>query len=262
MRAVLAAAVDFFQRLNLVELVVAVGVGHAVKAAAVPGDAAAVHHDVQAVERPQQPLRVADRHVDFLDVNLRGIVTDLRRRDAVKMAVLVGGDEAALVILGQRDPRALLALGHDMQQLRLEAVGQAELIRGGDTRSAAAALARLGEHVAPRRDTQLAHLPGIAPAVGVEPQRLPASSLRVARAPRGVGVDDLMARRAGSDVELAHQAGDAAFVPAAHGDDVATDLEMLFHVCGAGVVPVATGENLFAVDESLEAVVAGHRQLG
>ena len=79
-----------------------------------PGDAAAVHHDIQAIERPQQPLRVADRHVDFLDVNLGGTVADLRRRDAVKVAVLIGGDQAALVILGKRDPRALFALGHDV----------------------------------------------------------------------------------------------------------------------------------------------------
>ena len=181
MRAMLAAAVDFFQRLNLVELVVAVGVDYPVKAAAVPGDPAAVHHDIQAVERPQQSLRVPDWHVDFLDVNLRGVVADLRRRDAVKVAVLVGGDQAALVILGQRDPRALFALGHDVQQLRLEAVGQAKLLRGGDTRRAAAALGRLGEHVAPRRDTQLAHLPGVAPSVGVETGRFPSGDLRTAR---------------------------------------------------------------------------------
>ena len=70
MWAVLAAAVDFFQRLDLVELVVAVGVDHPVKPTAVPGNAAAVHHDVQAVECPEQPLRVADRRVDSFDVNL------------------------------------------------------------------------------------------------------------------------------------------------------------------------------------------------
>ncbi len=203
-----------------------------------------------------------DWHVDFLDVNLRGVVADLRRRDAVKVAVLVGGDQAALVILGQRDPRALFALRHDVQQLRLEAVGQAKLLRGGDTRRAAAAFARLGEHVAPRRDTQLAHLPGVAPAVGVETGRFPSGDLRAARAPRVIGVDDLMARGAGGDVELAHQAGDAALVPGAHGDDIAADVEMFFNVRSAGVVPVASGQHLFAVDEGLEAVVAGQGQLG
>ena len=46
MWAVLAAAVDFFQRLDLVELVVAVGVDHPVKPATVPGNAATVDHDV------------------------------------------------------------------------------------------------------------------------------------------------------------------------------------------------------------------------
>ena len=223
-RAVLAAAVDFFQRLNLVEFVVAVGVDHPVKAAAVPGDPAAVHHDIQAVERPQQPLRVPDWHVDFLDVNLRGVIADLRRRDAVKVAVLIGGDQAALVIFGQRDPRALFAFRHDVQQFRLEAVGQAKLLRGEGTGRAAAAFARLGEHVAPRRDTQLAHFPGVAPVIVVETGRFPSGDFRAARAPRVVGVDDLMARGAGGDVELAHQAGDAALVPAAYGDDIAADV--------------------------------------
>ena len=262
MRAVLAAAVDFFQRLNLVELVVAVGVDHPVKAAAVPGDPAAVHHDIQAVERPQQPLRVPDWHVDFLDVNLRGVVADLRRRDAVKVAVLVGGDQAALVILGQRDPRALFALGHDVQQLRLEAVGQAKLLRGGDTRRAAAAFGSPWRTRCPKERHPTRPPPGSCSSRSASKPSVSHPDLRAARAPRVVGIDDLVARGAGGDVELAHQAGDAALVPAAHGDDIAADVEIFFNVRSAGVVPVASGQHLFAVDEGLEAVVAGQGQLG
>ena len=53
MWAVLTAAVDFFQCLDLVEFVVTVGVNHPVKTATVPGNAATVDHDVQAVKRPE-----------------------------------------------------------------------------------------------------------------------------------------------------------------------------------------------------------------
>ena len=89
MWAVLAAAVDFFQCLDFVEFVVTVGVDHPVKTATVPGNAAAVDHDVQAVERPEQSMRVADWSVDFFDVNLRGVFTDFWRSDSVEVPVLV-----------------------------------------------------------------------------------------------------------------------------------------------------------------------------
>ena len=68
-RAVLAPAVELAQRLDLVEPVVAVGVADAVEPAVVPP--AAVDDHVEAIERPEQPVGLADRDVDRLDLDRR-----------------------------------------------------------------------------------------------------------------------------------------------------------------------------------------------
>ena len=69
-RAVLAAAVELAEQLDLVERVVAVGVADAVEPALVLP--AAVDDDVEAVERPEQALRLADLDVDRLDLRSLG----------------------------------------------------------------------------------------------------------------------------------------------------------------------------------------------
>ena len=63
-RAVLAAAVELTQELDLVEPVVAVGVADAVEPAVIL--AAAIDDHVQTVERPEQAVGLADRDVDRL----------------------------------------------------------------------------------------------------------------------------------------------------------------------------------------------------
>ena len=109
-RAVLAAAVELAQELDLVELVVAVGVAYAIEPALVY--LAAVDDDVQAVERPQQALGLADWHVDRLDLDLDACGADrCGQRDAVQLAVLVRDDQPALGVDGHVDPRALRLLG-------------------------------------------------------------------------------------------------------------------------------------------------------
>ena len=70
-RAVLAAAVELAQELDLVEPVVAVGVADAIEPAVILP--AAIDDHVEAVERPEQAVGLADRHVDRLDVDRSGL---------------------------------------------------------------------------------------------------------------------------------------------------------------------------------------------
>src|SRR5205823_4127143 len=63
MDAVLAAAVDAAQELDVVEAVVAVGIADAIQSV---GAAALIDHDVQAVESVEQAVRPADIEVDRL----------------------------------------------------------------------------------------------------------------------------------------------------------------------------------------------------
>ena len=116
-RAVLAAAGKLAEFLDLVEGVVVVGVGHAIEAAA----GSAVADDVERVEGPEQSLGAGERH---------GNLFDKRRLRAVErggcdpyepLVALVAGDEPALGIGGEADPRAEILLWHDEEPLHLEA---------------------------------------------------------------------------------------------------------------------------------------------
>ena len=99
-RAVLAAAVDLAQQLDLVEHVVAVGVADAVQPAA-RTCRPRVDDDVQAVERPEQALGLADRRRRSSRPWCRSALPPIGgRRDAVELAVLVGDDEPALGVDG------------------------------------------------------------------------------------------------------------------------------------------------------------------
>src|SRR5207253_6580791 len=62
MNAVLAAAVELAQQFDFIEAVVAVGIAHAIKTAA----GVLVDHDVEAVERVEESVRLADWHIDGL----------------------------------------------------------------------------------------------------------------------------------------------------------------------------------------------------
>ena len=106
MRAVLAAAFELAEQLDLVELVVAVRC-RCTRYRPLVVLLAAVDDDVEAVERPEQPLGLADVDVDRLDLRRRRVAAERRRRDAVELAVLVGDDEPALRVDAHVDPRAL-----------------------------------------------------------------------------------------------------------------------------------------------------------
>ena len=66
MKAVLAAGLDLPEQLDLIELIVAIGVAHAIDAV---GPAALVDRDVEAVERVEQAMREADFEVDLLGLD-------------------------------------------------------------------------------------------------------------------------------------------------------------------------------------------------
>ena len=68
MGAVLAVPLDLEEAFGLVEHVVAVGVADPIEAARVLLDR--VDDDIEAVERPEQPLGLADRDRDRLDLDL------------------------------------------------------------------------------------------------------------------------------------------------------------------------------------------------
>jgi hypothetical protein len=69
-RAIVGAILELLQQRDLVELVVAVRVAHAIEPA-VARRALGVHDDIQAVERPQHPLRASDLQIDLLDLRRR-----------------------------------------------------------------------------------------------------------------------------------------------------------------------------------------------
>ena len=113
----LAAAAEFAEEFYFVEFVVAVGVAHAIEAAAFVGFIG--DHDVETVEGVEQSLRLAEGEIDDLD--LEAVAGAERRRgEAVELAVLIGDDEAALGVHAHRDPGTLDALGHGVEQLDFE----------------------------------------------------------------------------------------------------------------------------------------------
>ena len=139
-RPVFAAAGQRSEFGHFVVLIVAVGVAAAIQ----PAARAAVDRDVQAVERTQQAMGRGDLHAQLLDLG-RFFAADGRRRNAVQsFAALVTGDDAALGIGRDRDPRTLLALGHGVKFLDLKAGEQIEHATLGVGRLAGVNL-RLGD---------------------------------------------------------------------------------------------------------------------
>ncbi len=118
--AVLASAVELAKLVDLVERAVAIGIAHPVEAAFVL--LAPVDDDVEAVERPEQALGLADGHIDRLDLDLAGLAHG-GHGHGVKLAVLVGDGEPPLGVDGHVDPGALGVLGHGVQALDSEALG-------------------------------------------------------------------------------------------------------------------------------------------
>ncbi|MEI9898563.1 MAG: hypothetical protein WDN28_33085 [Chthoniobacter sp.] len=117
MDAVIAAAAHGAQFLYRVELVVAVG--NAVQAA-VLGIFVIVDAYPERVESPEQTVGGFDRCGETLDRCGVERLAGSRRREPVKSAVLVAGDDAALVVHTHGHPRALFLDRHGIEQLDLE----------------------------------------------------------------------------------------------------------------------------------------------
>ena len=118
MRTVFTAAAECAELLDRVERVVLVRVSDAVE----PAAGAAVADDIETVEGPEEALRAGERHRDFFD-HRRPRAVERRGRDPHQALItLIAGDEPALWIGGDADPRAELVLRHDEEPLDLEAV--------------------------------------------------------------------------------------------------------------------------------------------
>ncbi len=68
-------------------------------------------------------------HADRLGLD-RAAAARVRQRHAIELAVLVGGDQPALRVDAQRHPRALGLLGHRVNQVELEPLGDPHVADG------------------------------------------------------------------------------------------------------------------------------------
>ena len=118
MRTVFAAATEGAELLDRVERVVLVRVSDAVE----PAAGAAVADDIETVEGPEQTLRRSERHRNFFDHRRPGTVERRGRDPHEALITLIAGDEPALGIGGDADPRAEFVFRQDEEPLDLEAV--------------------------------------------------------------------------------------------------------------------------------------------
>ena len=164
MWAVFAATLHRLEVFVLVILVVAVGVGQAMDTGV-----SAVDVHPQSTVRVEQTLCAGNVDIELLDLDL---VT--ARVDPVQpLVALVAGDDAALVVHTDGNPRSLRTLRHGVEQLGLEALGQLEVGRITFL-NVGTALLRQHEDIAPWVVSQLAGFGRCLPALGIEPERLPA----------------------------------------------------------------------------------------
>ena len=143
--AVLPTALRTGKLLERIEHVVAVRVAQAVKTLA-----ARMH--IEAVVRPNETLRSGNGDRNLFHRDIRGVRGIGHRDTKESLASLVGGNEPALLILAQRDPRSLLALRHRVEQLGVKSLGDLEssrcrlsLGRGLDLRGAESGNGNNGE---------------------------------------------------------------------------------------------------------------------
>ena len=246
--AVLAAGAQGHDVFVFIKLIITIGIGETMAA----GGAAAVYVYPERAVGVEQALSAGDSDVEFLHLDLIAA-----RVDAVQAFVaLITGDQATFVIGANGHPRALLALGHGVEQLGLEAFGHLDraTISGGIT-----AAGRAGKHIAPRAVAHLAGGDGLTPVGSLA--GFPLAEKGAGRLPGGVG-DERGFLALHGHLELRDKAGDAALVAALHGDHIGPVGEQFGDILEILVAPLVTGEGGLAVDVGGEAVVAGGDQLG
>ena len=213
---------------------------------------------VQGAVGEEEAMAAEELRVDLSDDGLVGIL----QRDAPEHAALVTGDEVAFRRDGERDPRALLRLGHDVQELGLEAGLQDEFLRSGDG-SGRRTLAALGdggltvERLTPRLfavflDERRGDPGGVIEA-GVFPT-LARLGQRGLPARARFGEDGL----AGGETK-GHR-GDAAVVAGEHGDRVHAGLQVAADLRGESFGPVIRTAERLAVKPDHAMVVGGGLQ--
>jgi hypothetical protein len=242
--AVFAAALDAAELVGLVELVVAVGVAEA------PESLAAglfVDHDVEAVEGVEEAVGAADFGREFFDFGGGG-GADRGGGHPVEAAVLVAGEDSAFGVDGHADPRAFVGFGDDVEEFGAEAGEESEFVGADDDRGGGAG----AEGVAPGGGAVFAGDGGFLPGAFAGELGLPGV----------VGFEDDVGAVLGFDAEAGDEGGDAALVLGFGADFVAAGFEAGGDVGLGGGIPVVVGEDEFAVEEDLGAVVAGDLELG
>ena len=206
----------------------------------------------------EEAVAAEELRVDLGDDGLVGVL----QRDAPEHAALVACDEVTFRRDGERDPRALLRLGHEVQELGLEAGLQDEFLGRGDG-SGRRALAALGdrgltiERLTPwlfavflderRRDPGGVVEAGVFPTLaGLGQRGLPVRP--------SLGEDGL----AGGEAE-GHR-GDAAVITGEHGERVHADLEVAAHFGGESLGPIIGAAERLAVEPDHAMVVGSGLQ--
>ena len=213
------------------------------------------------VKRPvgeEQAVAAEELSVDLGDDGLVGIL----QRDAPEHAALVAGDEVAFRRDREGDPGALFRLGHEMQELGLEAGLQDEFLGSGhgSGRSTLAALGDRGLTVERRTPRLLAVLldesrggprgvseAGVFPALArVDEGRLPVRA--------GFSEDGL------TRGETEGQRGDTAIVTCEHGDRVHAGLEVAADLGVESLRPIVGAAERLAVEPHDAVIIGGGLQ--
>ena len=235
MGAMLPAPLKGPELFDMIEDVVAVGVGRPVKATA----RAAVADDIQGVERPQEPLGTGELDRDLLH-NRRLRAIERRRRDPHEpLVALIAGDQPSLGIGGEADPRAKHVLRHGEELLDLKAGEEIERLRRGRPGLA-------GQRVFPRA----------LPRLGNDADGDRLGRLAGGRAlPRGVAGDHLLAAVGGGEDEPAGESSRASLVCDDGDQLIVAGLQIFCEVDGDGVFPGFALGDLFAIEEERHSIV-------
>ena len=213
------------------------------------------------VKRPvgeEQAVAAEELRVDLGDDGLVGIL----QRDAPEHAALVAGDEVAFRRDGERDPSALFRLGHEMQELGLEAGLQNEFLGSGHG-SGRGTLAALGD-----RGLTIERLtPGLFAILLDESRGGPGgvSEAGVFPALARLGEGRLPVRAGFSEDGLARgetegQRGDTAIVTSEHGDRVHAGLEVAADLGVESLRPIVGAAERLAVEPDDAVIIGGGLQ--
>src|SRR5579884_2606859 len=125
MRSMLAATGDWPQLRHFVKLIFAGRIAQPVQPAA-----RAIDHRVQTAECPLESLRRRDGYGQMLDFHLFATSRRRRRDTAKSLPPFIAGDDPALVIEGDADPRTPLRTRHREEPLHPKSRQDEERIAG------------------------------------------------------------------------------------------------------------------------------------